>query len=62
MKNSMVYYEQVCVRNRTRKEIAAKCDSRIQRMRSWQPHEHTNLVKGAYLQPFIYETVQLLIW
>ena len=29
MKNSMFFYEQVCVRNRTLKEIAANCDSRI---------------------------------
>ena len=31
-------------------------------MRSWQTKKHTNLVNGAYLQPFIFETVQLLIW
>ena len=59
MKNSMVSYEQVCVRNRTLKEIAANCDLHIQRMRSWK--KYTYLVNGAYLQPFIFETVQLLI-
>ena len=58
----MFFYEQVCVRNRTLKEIAANCDSRIQRMRSWQTQNHNNLVNGAYLQPFIFETVQPLIW
>ena len=58
----MFFYEQVCVRNRTLKEVATKCDSRIQLMRSWQTQKHTNLVNGAYLQPFILETVQLLIW
>ena len=36
--------------------------SRIQRMRSWQTQNHNNLVNGAYLQPFIFETVQPLIW
>ena len=36
MKNSMVFYEQVCTRNITLKEIAANCDLRIQHMRSWQ--------------------------
>jgi len=34
IKNSMVSYEQVCVRNRTLKEITTNCDSRIQLMRS----------------------------
>ena len=58
----MVFYEQVRVRKRTLKEIAANCNSRIQRMRSWQTQKHTNLVNGAYFMPFIFETVRLLIW
>jgi len=61
MNNSMVSYEQIWVRNRTLKEIAANCDLRIQRMRQKQTQKHTNLVNVAYLQPFIFETVQLLI-
>ena len=63
MKNSMVFYEQVCVRSRTLKEIAANCDSCIKRMRLWQTQKHTTLVNGAYLQPLIfdfYPTVDLI--
>mgnify|MGYP000508890341 CR=1 FL=1 len=50
MKNYISFYEQVCVRKRTLEEIAANCDSRIQRMRSRQTQKHTNLVNVAYFQ------------
>ena len=55
------FYEQVCVRKRTLEEIAANCDSRIQRMRSRQTQKHINLMSGAYFITFIFETVQPLI-
>jgi len=61
MKNSMVFYEQDRVRKRTLKEIAANCNSRIQRMRSWRTQKHTYLVNGANFMPFISETVRLMI-
>ena len=50
MKNSMVFYEQVCVRNRTLKEVATNCDSRIQRMRLWQTPFEWGLFTIVYLR------------
>ena len=56
-----IIYEQVCVRKRTLEEIAANCDSRLQRMRSRQTQKHTNLVNVAYFIQLIFKTVQPLI-
>ena len=62
MKNNMVSYEQVCVRNRTMKEIAAIVIYAYNICGHCRHRNIQTVVNGAYLQHFIFQTVQLLIW